>query len=100
MREQEYLEAFTDGIRLLRRQPLDSQSVFVMGVSNPFQMALGLPPLRRDYAYLYYGENFSENNFMLPQKLFDTVSLIMIPKLPYDPDTTRHLLDIYGSYLS
>jgi hypothetical protein len=88
-----------DGLRLLRRHVTPGSRIFVMDWVNPFSFALGLPSPRGDALYWHAGRVFDEEHCPPAERVFQEVTLVMVPKRPIQPASTRTLKRAYGHVL-
>jgi len=88
-----------DGLAMLQRHVHGDSRVFVVDWVNPFSFALGLPGPRGDALYWHAGRVFDEKHFPPPERVFREVTLVMVPKRPLQPASTRTLERVYGHVL-
>jgi hypothetical protein len=68
---------------------------------DPFTFALDMVPTRNGYPLFWLGGPITIDPKLLPrfEQLVADADFIMVPLLPYSPDTTKNMMRIYGPYL-
>lgn len=96
----DYPQKINDGLTLLRRHLSSDSRIFAMDFSNPFPFALELPPPPGDALFWHINLSFSKESFPDAGRIFEEVSMVMIPKDSSKDDNAGVMQEIYGDYLS
>jgi hypothetical protein len=75
-----YIETLRDGERALQTLDAPASHVSVLDFANPFSAWLGVAPPKGDSAWLHWGRNVNERDFVPPEHLFGDVRVLMVPK--------------------
>ena len=85
-----------DGLGLLRGHVDAGSRVFVVDWVNPFSFALEIPSPRGDALYWHAGRVFDDEHFPAAERVFEEVTLVMVPKRALQPASKRTLQRVYG----
>jgi hypothetical protein len=98
----DYMRSIVEGANLLQSVHYKNRSVLTFDMVDPFTFALGMVPTRNGYPLFFVGMGMITSDPSLlprPAQLVADVDFVMVPLLPYSPDTTKNMMLIYGSYL-
>jgi hypothetical protein len=62
---------------------------------NPFSFALEIPSPRGDALYWHAGRVFDEQHFPAPERVFEEVTLVMVPERALQPASKSTLEQVY-----
>jgi hypothetical protein len=98
----EYPQEINDGIALLSKHIKKDSRVVTMDFSNPFSIALELPPPRGDSTCWHQNATFSRQAALPAEQVFQDANLVMIPKkyLPGSTEGTELMIELYGDFVS
>jgi hypothetical protein len=93
-----------EGLALLRKYISNESRIFLMGYSNPFPFALGLPSPRGTSLWWDINYSFNKDSYPSPEKIFKDTTMVMIPNVSSkDPGCCMDTLDLmkklYGDFL-
>ncbi len=96
----DYPPMINDGLSLLRPHISKDSRVLAMDFANPFSFALELPPPKGDALWWHYRHTFNQTTFPEPEKVFQEVNLVIIPKQSDEGSSaSEYMQEIYGGYL-
>ena len=95
----EFRDYLTDGMRAAREGCKQGDRILTIDVINPFPLLLGWP---EGFGMTYFqpGQTISDKAHPAPEKIFQNIDCVLVPKLPVEMAARNLLLDIYGAYLS
>lgn len=98
----DYMRTIIEGAALLRTTDIANRSVLVFDEVNPFTYALDMRPIEHGYPQFWLGNGITAKPALLPRSrdFFADADLVMVPKLPYDPNQLMIMERIYGPYLA
>jgi len=95
----EFRDYLTDGMRAAREGCKQGDRILTMDVLNPFPLLLGWPE-GGGMTYLQPGQTLSDKAHPPPEKMFQNIDCVLVPKLPVLMTARNLMRDIYGAYLS
>jgi hypothetical protein len=95
----EFRDYLTDGMRAAREGCKQGDRILTMDVLNPFPLLLGWPE-GGGMTYLQPDQTLSNKAHPAPEKMFQNIDCVLVPKLPVLMAARNLMRDIYGAYLS
>ena len=95
----EFRDYLTDGMRAAREGCKQGDRILTLDVLNPFPLLLGWPE-GGGMPYFQAGQTISDKAHPPPEKMFQNIDCVLVPKLPEQMAARNLMRDIYGAYLS
>jgi hypothetical protein len=95
----EFRDYLTDGMRAAREGCKQGDRILTLDVLNPFPLLLGWPE-GGGMPYFQAGQTISDKAHPTPEKMFQNIDCVLVPKLPEQMAARNLMRDIYGAYLS
>jgi hypothetical protein len=93
-----YDDSLRDGAVALARLG-DPGRVLVLDFVGPFTAGMGLHPPQGDSTWHHWGRTVDADHHLPPDEFFADARIVMDPKSPIEPWTTRGLREVYGAAL-
>jgi hypothetical protein len=93
-----YDDSLRDGAVALARLG-DPGRVLVLDFVGPFTAGMGLQSPQGDSTWHHWGRTVDADHHLLPNAFFGDARIVMEPKSPIEPWTTRGLREVYGAAL-
>lgn len=95
----EYRDYLADGMRAARADCKAEDRIFTLDLGNPFPLLLGWPE-GGGMIVIHPDRFLSAKAHLSPEKMFQNIDCVLVPKLPVFMAARDFMLDTYGSYLS
>lgn len=95
----EYETSILEGVRTLQSLGVNSESVFVADMVNPFPFILQLPPLQGDLSVYVRDRTYSPTEHVEAPALLSQADLVMVPKVAVTAGERDSLLALYGAFI-
>jgi hypothetical protein len=96
--EAEYAISLEDGFKAARAGCGESARILTADLMNPFPAVLDLP-VGGGMIYLQPNRTFSIKSHLPPDKMFNSITCVMVPKMPIAYPARQLFLSVYDEYL-